>query len=506
MKYSERALFAAVLVFALMGAFLLGFINDRFALRDFSDDAGLMAYVHTASNLTHRLSFHSEDTLFEETIRRPPGYPIFIAFSFLIFGEHLWSIWILHILLFLASITLLWRISARFLERRRALLPPLFFAGWWGSLTQIFVVNVEIAAWFLFLCAFWSFMRYHEEKRLRFALGFGGAFAWFVLIKPVFLYAFPILIGFLIWQSRPFSKAFFRHVLAAVALFALFVGSWSFYSYRLLGTFQLASGGLTITRRADDVLLSRVRLKQFFFASLTNDYVADRLFPGYAENPDPLNKETLTREKMYEQRLLPNKSNEALLQKEVMSQAQSLITQAPVKFILTSFPYFMRLNRPLTLKGGDVDHLFVGTHPSFSMAQKTAFILTFLGVWYFFVIGTFFAIIQRIRKEGFISKWTLPLAFIMYTNGIYALLSHAEARYLFPAIPFYFLFFSAFIVSLFKTKALRVVPDSMIENRGLRALSPTTRDFSHTTAPYAQAHLQTCVHDGNHEVVALYSN
>lgn len=486
MKSSEHALFGGILAIAIIGAFILGIINDRFVARDLSDDAGLMAYARTASNLIHRLSFHSEDVLFEEAIRRPPGYPILIAFSFLVFGEHLWAIWILHILFFLASITFLWRISARFLEKKRALLTPLFFVGWWGSLTQVFIVNVEIAAWVLLLGAFWSFIRYYEKQQMRFAFGFSGAFAWFVLIKPVFLYAFPVLMVFLIWQNRPFSKALFRHAIAAVALFALFVGSWSFYSYQTIGTFQLASGGLTVMRRADDVRMPSERLLPFLIASVMGDRIANKVFPGYAENPEPLSRETRAREKRYFERLAPDKSNEAALQREMIAEASSLIKQSPIKFALTGFIYTFRIHMPLLPSGAEVG----GT-------QKIIPLLALLSAWYAFLVIVAVNIARHAREGGL---WYPICFFIAYTIGMYALFSHAEPRYLFPVMPFYFLLFATFLIEI-KTIAHRVVLDSMTESRGSRVPSPTTRDFSHTIQRCGRALLQTHARCENYAIV-----
>lgn len=449
-----------ILLIGFSIAVVLGLINGGIILRDFSQDAGLTAYHETASSLLHTLSFHNEKELFFETIRRPPGYPIFLAFSYLLFGERLMTVWIMQMALLLASIFLLWRISRCFFDGWVALLPPFFLALWWGMASQVFVVNVEIFTLFLVIVAAWAWLRYEEERRLRWIILGGVAFGWLVLVKAAFLYF--VLLAALGGMMKGWRL---RHGAIALALTGIIIGSWSLYSYRLLGTFQLASGGLTVMRRADDVLLSSERIKQFMVASFFGDYIADRLFSGYAENPEPLNHMTLEREKEYAQRRLPDKSNETMLQKETIGEAMSLVKQAPLKFVATAIPYIIRLNRPVAPKGGEIDQLFLHTYAVLSYGQKIALLLTFLSAWYLFVAGVFFGIVQRIRKEGLISRWTLPLALIIYTNGIYALLSHAEARYLFPAMPFYFLFFSAFIASLFKTKALRVVPDSMIENQ-----------------------------------------
>ncbi|MEK7480980.1 MAG: glycosyltransferase family 39 protein [Patescibacteria group bacterium] len=456
-----------VAVLAIVGfcvAIALGVLNGYLFYHDFSQDAGLMGYHKTASSLLHTFSFHNEKELFFETIRRPPGYPIFLALSYALLGERLLTVWIVQMILWIMSIGLFWRISRRFLDGREALIPPFLLACWWGIASQVFVVNVEIFAFFLIIVFLWAWLRYGEEQRTRWIGISAIAFAWFVLIKAPFLYFIPLLIVLFIITMRPLNRRVIRDGVAALFIMGIIIGSWSFYSYYLLGTFQLASGGLTVMRRADDVLLSGDRIKQFFVASLTNDYVADRLFSGYADNPEPINKETRAREKTYAQRLLPDKSNEAILQKELGEATRSLIVQAPIKFIATAFPYLIRLNRPLTPRGDDIDQLFIGTRSFLSPTQKVASILAFLGIWYSFVIGTFLGAIQCMRKKYFVSKWMLPLLVIFYTNGIYALLSHAEARYLFPAMPFYFLLF-AFLLAKIKTKVPCVVLGNTIEIR-----------------------------------------
>ena len=431
-------IFVCITAFSLLVGIMLGVWNGRFILHDFSDDAGIMAYHETASMLLHMGSLHGPDSLFFETHRRPPGYPLLLALTYAVIGERLWSIWILHLTLWIGILFFLWRISARFFVGIYALAPILLFGAWWGGLSHLFAVNAEIAALFFMVLFVWSFFRYQETKFLRLAIAQSLGLAMLILIKPIFLYSLPFVAFFFLLQNGVHRRVLSHGLIGAtVIIFA--VGGWSLYSYYTVGTFQISSNAVTLLRRADDVHLSFARLKAFTLASLAGDLTADFVSPGYADNPEPLNQETVAREKVFFMRRLPDKSNDTALQEEAYQEAISLIKENPLKFILTGIPYVIRLHMPLTLEGAESAHVFVGTHMSLSPAKKIFILFLIFIPWYLFVIGVWTSIVFHLRAWR---TWGLPIFLITYVTIMYALFTHAEPRYLMPVMPFYALFFA----------------------------------------------------------------
>ena len=101
----RRELFLLFIII-LLGVFVsvaLGYVNDGFV------DRGLRSYNKIASNLINNRSFHDDEMLFPAFFRRAPGYPVVLAFSYLVFGENYFAVvalnmvlWILSIFLFLS--------------------------------------------------------------------------------------------------------------------------------------------------------------------------------------------------------------------------------------------------------------------------------------------------------------------------------------------------------------------------------------------------------------------
>ncbi len=229
-------------------------------------------------------------------------------------------------------------------------------------------------------------------------------------------------------------------------------GMWSYYNYKLLGTPQLASGGLTLMRRADDVDMTSERTLAFAVASAFGDLVADKFFPGYAAAPEPYTALSSAREKNYYRRQLPSKENELALQQEQYAAARELIYAHPAKFLLTGFIYLLRLNSPVNHRGVELIHTFVGTRGSIPESAKVGFLIAAHGVWLVFAGIVIYASVRSLKNW---KKISIMLFLILYVNGTYALLTHAEARYILPVLPFYFLLFALFLTPFLERKYVK---------------------------------------------------
>ena len=119
----------------------------------------------------------------------------------------------------------------------------------------------------------------------------------------------------------------------------------------------------------------------------------------------------------------------------------------PLQYILLTPVYALRLHMPVNLRGEGMDHTFAGSSvPSYQNLKSLILGGIFL-VWYAFIAAVFWNYVNRIKDW---QSWGVILALIPYSVVMYALISHSEARYLLPVMPFYFLLFSTFVVSLYK--------------------------------------------------------
>ncbi len=433
----ERLYFLSILALGIVMSIAISYLNDdifRTKLTQWGDDAG--QYNATALSLIHNGSFHDARSLFFGRWQKGPGYPIFLAVVYRVFGEYPLSAWLMHVVLWLASLFLLWRIGRRFLRKEDALLPPLLLALYWGAAVYVISINSDLIALFLVLLYTWAFFSYGDSSSLPLALVQGFTLGYLVLTKPVMLYAVPFLFLLFLIHARPLRARKVLHVVLLFTITMTMIGAWSFYNHSLMGTYQLGSGALTLMHRADDVNLSSARISAFIIASAFGDFIADKLYPGYATGAEPFTWEADQREKAYWAQQLPDKTNEYELQQEQYKIAYSLIQQHPIKFFLTGFIYILRLNSPVNHRGVELIHTFVGTKVRIPDILKIVAMLFARLIWFLF-LGLVLYGFRQVARNWFLF---LPiLFFILYVNSVYALVSHAEARYIVPILPFYFL-------------------------------------------------------------------
>lgn len=432
-----------ILIVGIFTSVLLGFVNGDFARaslwRD-ADDARI--YDDMAYALLTRHSLDDPDFRFAEPHRKSPGYPMLLALSYALIGRNAIAVWILNLSFWLASIFMLGKISVFFLRGRLALLPPFLLSLYWGAAALVMHINSDIFALFLMLLFVWLLLCY-QERKLFFLLGMAAfAYAWLVITKPIMLFSIPFVsVLFFAAYGKEKMKILLPHGLAALFIIIIVVGFLTAYNYRLTGTFQLATSATTLHKRADDVFMSKRRFVEFFVASAWGDYIADSLFLGYARDPEPHTHEAVARQKAYAARFQKNKEYNLMMQNNFNRAIIAQIRERPVKFILTSIPYLFRLNTPPNYSGVEITNMFVETHRAFSSFQKIAAIVAIRSVWYVFLSVVIYVGVRMIRKWQYFG---IILLLIVYMNGAYALVSHAEARFILPIMPFYFLLLAIF--------------------------------------------------------------
>lgn len=420
---------------------LLGRPNETLAERLESDLGDGNGHVLTALTLLKTGSFGDESHPFFGEHQEGPPYRILLAGAFAILGETLWAVYILNTLLLVGAVLLLYRISKEYLPGTWALAPPLLLAGFWGAASYVFHPNTEPISLFLILLFLMSIFRYTEGRSLGWASVAGFIFACLVLQKPVLEYFYPILLLGFVWGSRPrFTDAVWPLILIAVTGI-LIVGSWHVHNYRTLGDAKLSSAGPALVMRTESASYTGARLQGFLLASFSGSYVADALIPAYQHVHEP---EAARTYKALRRGLRASGMSEAEVNREFLQKAYKAVSMRPVQYVLMTPFWLLRLNGPVNIDGSDMDNFGVGntTMPAF---VAMAGVLGVRLLWYIMIAAALIGAIQCVTYAG--EKRTrvslallCMLALIVYINGMYALVSHAEVRYLLPVMPLYFLF------------------------------------------------------------------
>ncbi len=419
-----------IIILALVVSALLGRVNDRL-----DDPQGAISYNRIAHALLWSHSLSDEDQSIPAFYRRPPMYPIFLAFVYSLIGERFAAVVLFNMVCWVLALVLLWRLSRRYLVGLYAFLPSLMLALYWGGATYVFRTNTEPLSLFFSILIAFLYTKFLETGLVRFAAFMGLGLAMLILTKSVFLYlAIPALLCiFFLGKSGAWRAALVFFVVVMVP-----VGLWSLYSWHTFGTFQISSIGGASIKRVSVLELSRSNIAKLAISTFVGDYVTDALFPGYASDPRHiLRVQEENEHKYYLDLVKEDRSNLQEAETVVNRETIERIKRQPLLYVATSFLYALRLHMPPNLNGWGLARTFVNTHSNISQKAKVAFLLSAFALWWSFIVlvcvGFWRMFRHRSRTSAFI------LFAVIYTSAVYALVSHDEVRYILPVMPFYFI-------------------------------------------------------------------
>lgn len=422
-----------VVLIGVFASIIVAYINGNLFLTrfsDYSDDAEF--YNARALSLLNEGSFHEERGIF----RRPPAYPIFLAVSYAVFGKRPLSAWVAQIILFIISLVLVYRISTFFLESTFMFLPSLCTAVYWGVNFYVFKIGPEIFALFLVVASVLSLLDYARAKRRPSLLLAGIGVGILMLTKPIVLFLIPLITLWLLWASgmKEFRKVTIFFLLPCI----MFVGGWSFRTYVLFGEFQAERSGHILFTRGLHAVLSYNDIGKHVVASITGDFIADKIFPGYGAHAVPLVLGGQT--KMELSVSAARGISRSATEDELMTRGIALIRSHLFSYLLGIVPLSFDLHTPENVNGFPVSRMFVGTRGSMIFYQKIGIIMLIRLLWYFFL---------AVVAIGAVSSWSsrqpimLLLLFILFFIAAHGMLvAPIESRFLVPVLPFYFLFFA----------------------------------------------------------------
>jgi len=228
------SLFVLAVIFGLSVSFIFSYQNiDPTAL--FIDS---MAFKATALNIIERGDFSDPDQTTPNNFRAP-GYPLWLALIYLIFGSFKFAIPV-GIIIVSFTVTLTYLIAKELFNEKVALISGLLaaFEPW-----AVFLTGAIMSEQFfmpVFLLSIYLFIRYlkYDSKNSFYlsALFFGIA----TLTRPYILYFWCVLIIIVFFKNQKFYE-FLKITTLATLIFILIVAPWAIRNKIVLNTWQFSS-------------------------------------------------------------------------------------------------------------------------------------------------------------------------------------------------------------------------------------------------------------------------
>lgn len=435
-----------MVIVGLLTAWFIGSLNNNWEKQkftDYSDDADI--YLRTATEIVDNKRFHEEDSLTVGAFRRAPGYPIFLAIVFSIFGKSILALFVVQAFLYAISIILLWRISGFFLQQYWRVIPSLLLACSWFVALHVTTIIPELYSLFLLLVLILTILEAQIYQKYQFLLIGGFSVSLFLLTKPMALYIVPILVFLM---ALTLKGGTLKNISLFLLIPLVFVGAWTIRSYKLFDTWQIQSGSYVVGWKSLEATKPWDRIFASFLGGLFGDVVAERYLPGYADNPEPYENVNIIFDQMI---FLANEGkSEKEIEKILYTEAYNRIRAHPLQFSVAGITGLLRQNTPMNFQGQAITH-------AFALKKTTpwhmSLIIFIRAVWYIFLAVVVYGLILKVyewKTSGFVITW------ILLYNFFYAFFTHNEARYLIPIWPFYLLFFVIGLQAIMKKYATRL--------------------------------------------------
>ncbi len=333
-----------------------------------------------------------------QTAVRGPGYPLFVAGFYALFGHHVLPVYLMQILLDALTLLLLHRFALDMIGHARgAFIAAAFYALYPPFIQQAISLYSETLYGLLLLASLWVFWWATRRGQGRWFALCGLVLGLATLVRPVTL-LFPIWLGACLWPMRR-RVGIWRPTLVLIAFFVLVLTPWTMRNQRLFGTF---------------VPVSTLSGLNFYQAHVGIDQ-ADAL-----RVRRPTEAISLLRRQLAERGIPPDSLNEAQFDRAAQREALVLIAQHPARY------FYLFLNRFLRL------WLNVGYYGRPSLAS-----LFLAGANGLLLLGM---VLAWVRYRG--AWWTaaLPsLAVVIYFT-LFHMVIHAQVRYSFPVVPYVMIF------------------------------------------------------------------
>jgi 4-amino-4-deoxy-L-arabinose transferase-like glycosyltransferase len=172
---------------------------------------------------------------------RTPGYPMFIALFYALFGETPWIVLLTQAFVDLVTMYMIFKIGQLLFTERVGLIAAALFAFDTNTLFATTTLLTETLFVCVLIAGFYCYLRALLRSELASALCGGFLLALATLIRPVAEYFFVILIVFALAWMIGTLKARLKMAAILSLAFVLTVAPWAYRNYALYDTVSLSS-------------------------------------------------------------------------------------------------------------------------------------------------------------------------------------------------------------------------------------------------------------------------
>lgn len=167
---------------------------------------------------------------------RTPGYPVFLAGIFLVFGESAWAVGAMQILLSVLLIPLTYCSALQFLPRSGARAASFLCAISTGLFAYSFAYLSDVLFAFCMTVFLWAALAFLREKSSGKLLGASLALTFAIFVRPV---AYNVLFIGMVLLTLWMRKEGLKKIIFSLILFSLpvllFTGAWQLRNYKQTG-------------------------------------------------------------------------------------------------------------------------------------------------------------------------------------------------------------------------------------------------------------------------------
>lgn len=442
-----------IIVLIFFVAILLGFFwNQKIFGQPISSDQ--LGYDGIAMDILSSGQFtdHGRPTF------REPGYPLFLAGIYKIFGHNYDAVRYIQIILFGLLTVIIYLLAKNIFGRNVAIFSSLGAALFYGLANQAGLVTTELLFAFLLGLFAYSIYRASAEdgnKWLVFsALVLGSA----TLVRGVaeFLFFLVVINLFIIYKNKISYKKIFCKIAIFTVCFFMVLTPW-------LVKNKFKNGISISSFTGYYLLLQTERMKELYpryighFAGYSlGYYVSERLNfdTGRSDNKYFSYFEGPIQSRIA--RLIAEGYDYGDISDVFTKEALPQITKYPLQFLSVSALNFFGFNGPILIRGplwqnaADLSPQFAdGRHPEIPSYLKLIIVLTPRLIWFLFFFFVIKSVIKNFHNWEKIS-WLVLI--IIYFNIMYGA-SLGLNRYALPIYPFYIMFAIAGILYFYNKKS-----------------------------------------------------
>ncbi|MDP2909828.1 MAG: glycosyltransferase family 39 protein [bacterium] len=387
-----------------------------------------------------------------------PGYPLFLAGVYGLFGHNYDMVRIIQIFLFAFLAVFIFLIAEKLFGVKIALYSALATALFPSLAIEAGNVTTEMLFTFLLVGFGYAFSEATSDKSEYQSLAWFGM-AGLILgaatltrgiiqLLPVFIIVFIFSVYF---KKIPMKDILFK-IGTFLVTFILILGLW-------FAVHHPASAAGAVSPRAGVGLTAQVERMERFYPDFASHligqafgyYFSEKL--GLSGSYEDYRDTYVTAETA--NALIKSGKSDAEIDQQLMNSALKTILEEPHKYIAVSFLNFLSFNSPIYPRDNqwrntlEIHPMFVGgRHPEISDWLKAIIILSIRFIWFLFFGLIIYALIKNIKEWR---RFGCIFLVILYLNLTYSAL-HAIPRYALPIYPFYFILAIWSIMNLLKKK------------------------------------------------------